>query len=175
MVNSFIKLPVVEKKRPLKLRVTTYGFLIACVSLFISIIYDSQVLTIISMIWVIVLGIVASLLKKFSTEGYLLLYPDSIIIRTKELHLNTPIKDLSELRFVYGGLKDDFYSNPKSVSLKDGTDNFIVFHNGEQRYSFELFLNNGNVKRLIEIFSYWRKINPNFEIIGEWGFKVDSF
>ncbi len=173
---KFVKIPVVEKKRPILTRISIYSFIICCVFLFLTIIFaNSKTLTITSIFLVIVSGIGTLLFKKFSIEGYLILYPDNIMIKTKSLNQNIAISHLSELKFLFGGFEEDFYIlNPKSISLKDGTDNFLILQNEKEKYSLELLLSKNDFKSLSNLFTYWKKINPNFVIIGEWGFKVES-
>lgn len=87
---------------------------------------------------------------------------------TKTLNRNISVKNLTLLKFTYSGFNGDSYVfNPKSISVKDGTDNFISLQDEKnENYFFELLLNKSNLIKLTDIFNDWKQINSNFLIIG---------
>lgn len=177
-MSQTVKIPVVERKRPLVVRLTVYSFIAICILFFTTIIFStSKTLMIISIFLVIASGLIMILFKKYSIEGYLMLSPENIVIKTKTLDRNVSVKNLTNLKFSYGGFNGDFYVfNPKSISVKDGTDNFISLQNEKnETYFFELLLNKSILVKLTGIFNAWKQINSNFVIIGEWGMEIKSF
>lgn len=164
-----VKIPVVERKRPLITRVSTYGCMAICIIFFVTIIYDtSKMLVMVSLFLVIVSGLIMLLSKKYLIEGYLILSSEDILIKTKTLEQNISVKDLTKLKFTYNGTDGNSYTlNPHSLSRKDGTDNYIVLQNkNNEKYNFELLLNRNNLIPLSKILNDWRKINPKFETNG---------
>lgn len=171
-----IKIPVIEKKRPPIRRYSFYFFLFSIIFSFtIFICSDSKTLTIIATSLLIISGIGELFFStKFSTEGYLLLYSDKILIRTKSLKLDVLIKNSPKIKFKYIGYKGDHDLNPSAVTPKDGTGNFILIQDQHEEYSFELFITKNKRNVLSNTLNHWKKINPNIIILNIWGIKIKS-
>ena len=147
------------------MKVSALVHLISWVLLICTFIFtNSNLLTNILIILVILSAISMIAFKKNKVCGYTILYPDRIFIKDDLIEKQFFIENIVELKFKYNGFEGDSYMNPRVVVAKDGSDNFIEFREQGKRYSVEVLMKRTDILLLYRIFSEWGKIKPDFTL-----------
>lgn len=166
-----VKIPIVNKKKPIRVKIVRYAFAISFLLLLFAIIYiESKFLTILLIITSIISGAVFSIMRKYELSGSLNLESNFVTIESIG---RIRVVDLQKIKIRYQGYKGEYYTmNPRSIVPKDGTENFIEFIHDNKAYSFEIFLDKKKRDLLNEIISYWRTQSNDITLIGKWGLQT---
>ena len=164
-MNDYIRLNTVAKKQPIFLNVLVSLSFLSFIVLLISVLtIDSKIINVVSSVVFLLSGMLISLTKSYSLSGYVVLYFDHVDISNNDLEITIDSRDLRDTRFIYHGYDGEaYYFNPRSITYKDGTDNYINFTYKGEKYSIQVLLKKGDsnlVKRIINRWKYYELVNP---------------
>lgn len=160
-----VKIPVVDRKRPLAARVYNYSFwgiFIIFILLFIFVDDQNNVLGKLYVLLIVVLLICGFLIKKsYNIIGHIILNDAEIRFVSNENIKTFPINELEDIQLEYLGYNGRL--ELITQSFDSGLGNKLVFHHSGSEFSFELFLENHHIALLRKQIDFWR-INYNVRI-----------
>ncbi len=164
-MNDYIRLNTVAKKQPNFFNVLVSLSILSFIVLLISVLtIDSKIINVVSSVVFLLSGMLISLTKSYSLSGYVVLYFDHVDISNNDLEITIDSRYLRDIRFIYHGYDGEaYYSNPRSITYKDGTDNYIKFTYKGEKYLIQVLLKKGDsslVKRIINRWKYYELVNP---------------
>lgn len=156
-MNDYIRLNTVAKKQANFFNVlVSLSFLSFIVLLISVLILDSKIINVVSLVVLLLSGMLISLTKSYSLSGYVVLYFDHVDISNDDLEITIDSRDLSDIRFIYHGYDGEaYYFNPRSITYKDGTDNYIKFTYKGEKYSIQVLLKKGDSDLVKSIVNKW--------------------
>ncbi|MBS9526002.1 hypothetical protein KI659_18425 [Litoribacter alkaliphilus] len=124
-----------------------------------STVFKIEVLNLILITLILISGVWLILFKKTTIIGSIKFHKDYITIQTNELpKLRISTKDLTTIKFYFGGNKGDSYIlNPQSINFKDGTDNKLIFTYNKRIHTFDLLITTKDFYFLNKIIKEWNK------------------
>ncbi|TVR80716.1 MAG: hypothetical protein EA412_04265 [Chitinophagaceae bacterium] len=160
---EFVKIPVVEKERPLAVRLFNYSFWTTLIVLLLSFIFiDDQknMLGKLSIFIIILLVVWGFMIKNpFKIIGHIIFKDNKIQFISDENTITFNVNELKEIKFEYEGYKGRVRILP--LTLDSGLGNKLYFKSFDVEYNFELFLENHHVLLLRKIIRNW---NANYNI-----------
>lgn len=155
-----VQLQVIEKNQSRTYKILLLLFFTSTLLMFMSIILKANNLLYFSTSCVMFFGILVSFTKSYSIFGYILFNEDGVTLISKSTKEKIPVKTISKIVIVleeYEG--EPFRFNPRSISSKEGTNNFIMIVTTEKKYMIEVLMKKMTATRLKPILNRWISTN----------------
>ena len=155
-----VKIPVVEKKRPLATKIFTYSFYISCILLLLAFVFIDDQNNSVGRFFVIVMMLFLIWLffikHPYNIAGNLILNQSGILFLVNENKKFYPLENVDNITFQYMGYEGrwDIFSG----SFDSGIGNKLSFNYFDDIVCFELKIEPQDLNKIKHIFNEW-KIN----------------